>query len=318
MIISASKRTDVPAFYGEWFMNNLRKGSFQVRNPLFPMKISQIDFQPSDIECIVFWTKNPAPFLKYLPEIEENYKFYFTFSLNDYPITIERRLPSVVERIKIFKNLATRIGKEKVIWRYDPILFTEELGVEFHLNSFENLAKQLSGFTEKCVISVADHYVRNEKNLKSIQWRNAAEDEISHLIKNMLIIAENYNIKLQSCAEDGLSKYGVTSGKCIDDELIGKLIGSKIKVPSSKERPGCHCAQSVDIGVYNTCLHDCVYCYANYSFESVKKNYAQHNKESLMMIGSANEEDNISMKKVPHHKKVNHQSSIFDASSDDN
>ena len=165
---------------------------------------------------------------------------------------------------------------------------------------------------------MADHYLRNDKNLKSIQWRNAKEEEISDLINSMLAIAKKHNIKLQSCAEDGLSKYGVTSGKCIDDELIGKLIGSNIKVPSSKERPGCHCVQSVDIGVYNTCLHDCVYCYANYSFESVKRNYAQHNKESLMIIGSANIDDNISLKKVPHHKKANHQSSIFDPSSDDN
>jgi DNA repair photolyase len=318
MIISASKRTDIPAFYGEWFMNNLRRGSFQVRNPLFPKKISQIDFKPSDIECIVFWTKNPAPFLKYLPEIEENYKFYFTFSLNDYPITIEKHLPNIDERIRIFKQLSNQIGRNRVIWRYDPILFTEELGVDFHLNSFENIAKELSGFTETCVISVADRYVRNDKNLKSIQWRQAKDGEISQLLKSMLNIAQKYNLKLQSCAEEGLAQFGVLAGKCIDDSLISRLTGNTLKIPSQKERFSCQCVQSVDVGVYNTCLHDCVYCYANYSFDSVKKNYEQHDKESLMMIGSSRDEDIITIKKVIRQKKGIAQNSIFDSISEEN
>lgn len=304
MILSASKRTDIPAFYGEWFMNNLRKGEFLVRNPLFQKKVSRIPVDPLNVECIVFWTKNPQPFFKYLEELERNYRFYFTYSLNDYPYTIERRLPSLKQRIENFVDLSKRLGADRVIWRYDPIMFAEGIGVEYHLRAFSDLAKELQGFTKRVVISVVDDYSKNHKNMVNAGLRIPERSELDRLMPELVRIAHCYQMQIQSCAENNLDAYGIPIGKCVDEQLINQVWNINLVVPASNERPGCHCAENVDVGAYNTCLHDCVYCYANTQHSTVLKNHSMHKMSSPLLVGELGNSDSVSEHRPKRYRKV--------------
>ena len=157
MIISASRRTDIPAFYSPWFFNRIKEGYVLVPNPFNSKMISKVSLNPAVIDCIVFWTKNPAPMIEKLDKLED-YKYYFQFTLNPYGEKLENNLPSVAKRIDIFKRLSDKIGREKVIWRYDPILTNEEFNVSFHKEAFARIADGLKDHTEKCMLGFIDHY----------------------------------------------------------------------------------------------------------------------------------------------------------------
>lgn len=169
MILSVSRRTDIPNYYPEWFFNRIKEGFVYVRNPMNPRQISRIDISPDVVDCIVFWTKNPEPMLERLNELSD-YRYYFQFTLTGYGRDIEPGIPHKKEKmIPVFKDLADRIGKQRVIWRYDPIMFTSTYTPEYHLKAFEQIASALNGYTEKCVISFVDFYSKNKRNLEA--WR---------------------------------------------------------------------------------------------------------------------------------------------------
>lgn len=168
MILSVSRRTDIPNYYSEWFYNRIKEEFLYVRNPMNPHQISKIDLSPDVVDCIVFWTKNPEPMINRLDELAA-YHYYFQFTLTGYGKEIECNVPHKRERmIPVFQELSKRIGKQKVIWRYDPIIFTKTYTPEYHLKAFEQIAMALRGYTEKCVISFVDVYAKNKKNMKSI------------------------------------------------------------------------------------------------------------------------------------------------------
>lgn len=275
MIISVSRRTDIPAFYSEWFYNRINEGYVMVRNPFNCRQIRRINLTPSEVDCLVFWTKNPQPMLARLDEIK-SYPFYFLFTLNDYPKAIEKNLPPRTILVDTFIRLAERLGKERVIWRYDPILLNSQNDINYHINNFTDLAGKLSGYTEKCIFSFLEPYAKVMRRLQPYDVKLPDEPEKKYIAASLARIAQDYGIILQSCAAD-YQEIGIAPAKCIDPGLIYRLTG---KVPDSKkdkyQRQACGCLSSVDIGAYNTCSHGCVYCYACFSPEKAEENYRLH------------------------------------------
>jgi DNA repair photolyase len=312
MIISASRRTDIPAFYGDWFINRLREGLVYVRNPFNANQISKIILSPDLIECIVFWTKNLANFIKYLDEIDKSgFKYYFQFTITSYDKNLEENVPKKKYIIDIFKKLSDRIGPEKVIWRYDPILITDKYNTEYHFKWFEFISKNLSGYTHKCVISFIDMYKKCERNLRGFNIYQITSLQKRRIAKTIYEIAQSYNLVVESCAEKiDLEKEGIKHGKCIDDRLISKITGKVICLKKDKsQRPECGCVTSVDIGAYNTCRHGCKYCYANYNKTMVERNCALHDKKSPLLIGNITGKERIIEKNSK--KNFKHQLLLF-------
>ena len=290
MIISCSRRTDIPAFYSDWFFNRLREGYVLVRNPMNRNHLRKVSLDPANVDCFVFWTKNPAPMLVYL-HLLKDYQYYFQFTLTPYGEDIEPHLPPKTQIIDTFLRLSNTIGKKRIIWRYDPILLTKSVSIEYHIEHFARLAKILSGYTEKCIISFIDLYRHLQTKLSSISIRPPDESEIKILAKKMAEIASAHNIIIETCTEKiELAALGIQHGKCIDDRLISELTGMKLKIAKDKhQRELCGCASSVDIGEYNTCSHKCRYCYANSSQKTVEKNLSLHQVKAPLLTGEVRE-----------------------------
>ncbi len=301
MIISASRRTDIPAFYSEWFYNRVKEGFVYVKNPMNPKQISKISLKPDVVDCIVFWTKNPKKMISDLKIIDDlGIAYYFQFTLNSYDQEIETNVPLKKGIIDTFINLSERIGKNRVIWRYDPILLTEKVTIDYHIKYFEYLASKLHRHTNKCIISFIDFYKKCQRNLKPVNPIEFNEQVRHQLAEAMKSITVKYDLTIETCSEEiELSSIGITHGKCIDDELVEELCRGKIKIKKDKnQREACGCVTSIDIGAYNTCEHGCLYCYANYNRDIVLKNIEKHNPTSPLLFGEVGSQDKISERKV--------------------
>lgn len=235
-------------------------------------QVSKIDISPEIVDCIVFWTKNPEPMLNKLEQLKD-YKYYFQFTLTGYGKNMESALPHKKDKmIPTFQRLSEIIGKEKVVWRYDPIVITEIYSEEYHLKAFHEIASSLNGYCKRVVISFVDLYAKTKKNMKDIQAIDKNQREVIEFSKKLAEIAKSNGMEIETCAElIDLSSCGIKHSSCIDKKLIENIIGCSIKVEKDKnQREECGCVESVEIGTYNTCLNGCKYCYANYSEERVK------------------------------------------------
>ncbi|MDP4092397.1 MAG: DUF1848 domain-containing protein, partial [Bacillota bacterium] len=234
MIISASRRTDIPAIYSDWFFNRIKEGYVMVRNPMNLHSVYTLSLKRDVVDCIVFWTKNPARMLDNL-DIINGYNYYFQFTLNPYDTGIEANVPKKAEIIDTFKKLSSKIGKNKVIWRYDPILVNDSISIEYHIKYFEILASKLSGYTDKCIISFLDFYKKAERNLKELKVRDITQEEKKYIAANLSKIAESYNLQLETCAEEiDLSELGIKHARCIDPDLIESITGEKLNIKKDK------------------------------------------------------------------------------------
>ena len=330
VIISASRSTDIPAFYAKWLFNRLAKGYCTWYNPFNINQKMYISFERCRV--IVFWTKNPAPIIPYLPELDKRgIHYYFQVTLNDYVKEgFEPNVPSVEERVETFKQLSNLIGKEKVIWRFDPLIITPNIGPRDLLTRIWHVGNKLKGYTDKLVFSFVDvkAYRKVQNNLvketmlftkddvENAEANHAQRIEIVEGLKKIREAwhKEGWDIEMATCAEDiDLEAYGIEHNRCIDSELMkrifaedeelvyylhtGKLperdmFGEIPPIPEKQknlkdkgQRKICGCMISKDIGMYNTCRHFCVYCYANTSIEAVLKNKDKHNDESESIIG---------------------------------
>lgn len=299
MIISASRRTDIPAFYSSWFFNRLKEGFVYVANPFNAKKITRIDLTPEAVDIFVFWTKDPEPMVRRLEELK-HYQYYFQFTLTSYREDIEKGIRAKRDIIGTFKNLADTIGKEKVIWRYDPILINDFYSKEYHYYWFEKFCSELEGYTENSIISFLDMYKKIEGNMKSIKIKSLSKEETMEIAKELVSIASKYHIKIKACCEDmNLTWVGVERASCIDENLICKIIKSPINVKKdSGQRPGCTCVKSIDIGSYNSCSHGCSYCYANFNGTLVRKNILNHDDNSPILIGKIKGDEDIIIKNM--------------------
>ncbi len=301
MIISASRRTDIPAYYSEWFYNRIKKGFVLVRNPMNFHQVSKISLAPDVVDAIVFWTKNPLPMLDRLSELRD-YMCYFQFTVTPYGQDVETNLPLKNDSIAAaFKRLSDTIGEERVIWRYDPILINEKYTMEHHIHAFGEIAEALRGRTRRVTISFIDVDYRGVKsNIKELALSDFPPEARMELSAQLARIAHGCGLAIDACAEQiEMGQYGIEQARCIDDRLLAELLGCGLNIDKDKnQRLGCGCATSIDIGMYNTCLNGCRYCYANYSPKSVAGNFARHNKLSSLISGEVGDGDKISERAV--------------------
>ena len=300
MIISSSRRTDIPSYYSEWFFNRIKEGFVYVRNPMNIHQISKINLSPDVVDGIVFWTKNPTPMLERIHELDQ-YTYYFQFTLNSYGKDVERNVPSKNDVIiPTFQKLSSIIGKERVVWRYDPILLNDQYTLEYHKKYFQVLCSKLGKYTEKCTVSFVDLYKTTARNTKSLNIRIPAQDEVMELMHFFSSVAKNEGIYIDTCAEDcDLSSLGITHAHCIDQQRLERLGNYVLDIGKDKNQRGvCGCIESIDIGMYNTCEHGCMYCYANYNPEIAVKNRSCHDPRSPLISGNVGDDDMIKERKV--------------------
>jgi DNA repair photolyase len=302
MIISASRRTDIPAFYSEWFMNRLQEGYCLVPNPFNPRQIARISLVPESVDAIVFWSKNPAPMLRLLPKVDDmGYRFYILFTLNAYPKVLEPNLPPLAERISTFIELSERLGPRRVIWRYDPIILSNRTDSSYHRETFESLCRQLAGHTHRVITSIITLYRKTLRNLAALEKQGYLFDneprsnpETEALLSHMATHAAEHGLEIFACAEKRDYTYlGIKPSSCIDAGLIRELWGIPV---SSKKDPGqrehCGCALSRDIGITDTCAHGCPYCYSNMNPQIALRRYNTHDPGSTALIGSPEPPEN--------------------------
>lgn len=300
MILSASRRTDIPNYYSEWLARRFRAGFLCVRNPMNFRQVSRITLNPNVIDCIVFWTKNPAPMLPYLDEYRR-YMYYFQFTLTGYGKDIEPGLPDK-RRILIpaFCELADRIGRDRVIWRYDPIFLSDHYTLDYHVKAFTRIAEALAGRTRRVVISFLDDYEKTKRNMKGINIQGLTKEKMRRLAHSFAVIAGRYGMEIQTCAEKiDLSEYGITHGACIDREYIEHLLGCRLRAGKDHgQRPECRCMESVEIGSYHTCRNGCRYCYANFSDGRMQERIRDFDVDSPILCGKMEPEDRITERKM--------------------
>lgn len=300
MILSASRRTDIPNYYSEWLARRFRAGFLCVRNPMNFRQVSRITLNPNVIDCIVFWTKNPAPMLPYLDEYRR-YMYYFQFTLTGYGKDIEPGLPDKRRiLIPVFCELADRIGRDRVIWRYDPIFLSDHYTLDYHVKAFTRIAEALAGRTRRVVISFLDDYEKTKRNMKGINIQGLTKEKMRRLAHSFAVIAGRYGMEIQTCAEKiDLSEYGITHGACIDREYIEHLLGCRLRAGKDHgQRPECRCMESVEIGSYHTCRNGCRYCYANFSDGRVQARIRDFDVDSPILCGKMESEDRITERKM--------------------
>ncbi len=315
MILSVSRRTDIPAFYAEWFMERLRQKYVLVRNPFNIHSISRIPLSPENVDAIVFWTKNSKPIHRYLDEIDElGYKYYFQYTITPYKNDLEEKVQDKKEIVETFKNLSEKIGSEKVVLRYDPVILNDNYTIDFHKKAFARLCDLLAPYTKKIIFSFLDDYKKISKNIKQLNIKEISEEDMYIIAENFSSIAKDNGLIIESCAEQiDLEKFGINHGKCIDNELIEKITGFKLSVGRDNQRNACGCIKCIDIGEYNTCMHKCLYCYANINKDAAFKNNKLHDKNSPLLIGHVDEiKDKIADRNIKDTKSYKKNNSIED------
>jgi hypothetical protein len=274
-IISASRRSDIPAFHADWFMERVREGWFERVNPLNPRQRSRVSLAPAEVAAIVFWSKNPRPLMPHLDELERRgYCVCFQYTLNPYDGILEPGLPPLAERIDTFRRLGERLGPERVFWRYDPIILSSVTPVDWHLEWLDRLCGEVAGGTARLTISFLDVYARVGKRLgrlereRGIVCRDLAAPgetaERERLAAGLGGLGVAYGLKVVTCSEElDLTRFGIGQGSCIDGEVIRGLRGEEGSFPRDRnQRSACRCAVSVDMGRYDSCGYGCLYCYA--------------------------------------------------------
>ncbi len=294
MIISVSRRTDIPALYAQWFIHRIRTGFCHVPNPFNPRQVSTVSLRPEDVEVIVFWTRHPRPLLPYLEELDHRgYRYYFQYTVLGYPREIDPGSPPLEVALPTFQELSRQIGATRVIWRYDPIIFSPLCDAEFHRRNFARIAAALRGHTGRCVISRCTRYRKTTRRVHalnacgvSIAIPDASDIRFLELVASLAHIAHDHGMEIVSCAEEAdLQPYGIRPGKCVDDALIHKIFG--IRVTSQKDpgqRAACGCVVSKDIGMYDTCTMGCLYCYATSSVTRARLNRMRHDPHAPSLL----------------------------------
>ena len=303
MIISASRRTDIPAFYSEWFMNRIREGYVYAVNPFNRKQVSSISLKPEDVECIVFWTKDAFPIMTYLDELEERYKFYFQFTIDGYDKDVEPGLRDKEDIQETFIEMSKKLGKERMVWRYDPILLNEKYTVKRQMEIFESFFERLAPYTECCVISFIDLYEKTKRNTAPLGMKEITKEDMEAIAEGFSRIARGSGVKLQSCSEEiDLDKYGIEHGSCIDKARIERVLGGTIDIKKDPtQRAVCGCMKSVDVGSYNTCQHLCRYCYANFNEKMARAvRETMYDPASPILCGRLHGDEKITERKVEH------------------
>ena len=292
MILQTGNRTDIPAFYSEWFANRLKEGYVLVRNPFNPETITRYEINREVVDLIVFCTKNPAPMLQHM-NLLSPYRQYWFVTITPYGREIEPNVPGYEEVIETFKKISDIVGSAQMCWRYDPIILNKEWSIARHIDTFKKMASALCGYTDVCVISFIDLYNKVRRNYPEV--RSVTIDDQLALTKEFVNIGKNYHLTIKPCGESTvLESVGADCSGCMTVKTFENAIGHRLNVPPNpNNRSECACYITGDIGAYNTCGHLCRYCYANADSDSVARNMASHDPLSPVLIGHVTPGDNI-------------------------
>ncbi len=293
MILNTGARTDTVQYFSKWLLKRFEEGFVYVRNPLFPNKVIRYNLTPNEIDVVLFCSKNYAPILPRLHEITDKFNTYFYYTITAYGKDIEPGVPSIDESINTLIKLSKLVGKEKVAWRYDPVLYTDKYTFEVHKKTFEYIAQRLSPYIDRCIFSFVEMYKKLENNMPEIiPFTDDDKKQIAFMLGS---IAKKYNIEIQTCGTNGdYSQFGIEKSGCATLEILGKANNLSFKDMKHKGlREGCHCIESRDIGAYDTCLNGCKYCYANKSPQKAINNFKYHNPDSPIILGEISEKDEI-------------------------
>lgn len=294
MILFASGRTDIPAFYSKWFINRVKAGFVDVRNPFNQNLISRINF--SDVDLIMFCSKNPLLMIDKLKVLKVPVLFHVT--ITPYSKDVEPNIPDKRLIIEGVKKLSLVLGIDSVVLRYDPIFLSDKYNVDYHIRAFDKLCKNLNGYVNKIIVSFMDEYknVRSNKNI--LKYRTFTREDYKKIGEAFSKSAMDNGMSVQTCFEDNdLTEYGFVKGECLSHELAYILTGKKFKSSNVRKEKKCECVQMVDIGDYNSCMHMCKYCYANYDEKAVSSNFKMHDDNSSLLIGSIQSDDVIKVRK---------------------
>ncbi len=293
MIISASRRCDIPAFYSPWLAKRFEQEFVFVRNPFNRHQVGRVGLSPSDVDAIVFWSKNPAPMISHL-DIFKSFPYYFQYTLTGYPVAYEPNLPSVEARIATFQTLAEQHGSDRLVWRYDPILISPECTLAWHRSMFSFLCERLAGCTDTCVISFLDMYRHMKPRCDFFGIREPEQTECLELAEYFVSVSARYGIEIHTCTETlDLSALGILKSSCIDGHRLERICGRPFLTRKDQyQRKGCGCIESVDIGTYDTCPHGCIYCYANPGRSDALERVG-HDIDSPFLIGNQEPDDLI-------------------------
>lgn len=293
MIINTGGRTDTVQYYTEWLLNRFSEGYALSRNPLFPKKISRYELDPDTVDCVVFCSKNYKPILPRLHEITDRFNTYFFYTITAYGVDLEPGVPSIQESINTLKSLSGIVGKQRLTWRYDPVLLTKKYTIDYHRETFEYMASELAPYVDRCVFSFVEMYKKVELNMAEII--PLTREDIEQLAELLGSIAKKHQITLQICGTDeDFTRYGIQTAGCMTLEVLGYANGVAFKNLKHKGmRNGCHCIETRDIGAYETCPNGCKYCYANKDPRKAAENYKLHDPHSPLLLGWVNEDDEI-------------------------
>ncbi len=309
MILNTGSRTDIPAYFSNWFYNRIKEGYVLVRNPYYPTQVTRYELNPEVVDVLVFCTKNPEPMLERLEELSDFFSFWFV-TITPYEKEIEPYVPDKKDVIYHFQRLSEQVGVDRISWRYDPIFITEKYSVDYHIKSFAAMAEKLKGYTKQCVVSFIDLYEKTKRNFLAAKAVTVIEQE--QLIDAFSKIAGEYKMQIHLCCEDvSLIREHVDAEGCMTKGIFEKALHGTLKVPKMKSaREGCSCLLGADIGMYNTCGHGCLYCYANDNRKCVAENLKNHDSNSPFLIGHQREEDVI--KQAKQISWMDRQISLFD------
>lgn len=293
MIINTGGRTDTVQYYTPWLLERFRQGFVYTRNPLFPSKVIRYELDPSVVDCVVFCSKNYRPILPHLREITDRFHTYFFYTITAYGKDIEPNVPLVDESIETLAALSLAVGRQRVAWRYDPVLLSGKYTVERHLETFRYMAEKLAPHIDRCIFSFVEMYRKLEYNFPSLI--PLSPDEMNMLACGLGRIATENGIHIQTCGTDAdYSRYGIRRSGCMTLEILGRANDVDFRqLRHSGMRKGCHCIASRDIGAYDSCPNGCRYCYANTDFRKAEENYRKHDPSSPLLIGDVNEGDEI-------------------------
>lgn len=290
MILIVSGRTDIIAFYSDWFMKRYEEGFVDVRNPFNPKLVSRIKFE--NVDAINFCTKNPIPFLDKVKKIKEPIIFHVT--LTPYKKDIEPYVPDKKLIIDAIKKLSSIIGIDNLWIRYDPIFLSDKYTLEYHVKAFDKLCNLLDGYISKFIVSFIDDYKNVRNNRSFLNYREFTENDYKVIGESFSKSAREHNMTVQTCFEErNLTEYGFIQGECLSKELAFVLTGKKFPLWKARKEKKCNCVQMVDIGVYNSCKHFCKYCYANYDEKKVNENFKGHDVNSSLLVGNLESDDLI-------------------------
>ncbi|MBO6157668.1 MAG: DUF1848 domain-containing protein [Firmicutes bacterium] len=309
MIINTGNRTDIPAFFSDWFYQRIREGYALVRSPYAPLRVSRYRLQPDVVDGLVFCTKNPAPMLPRLGELAA-FRLFFYVTITPYGKEIEPGVPDKHDVIASVRELAKQIGPERVFWRYDPIFISSAYSAAYHLDAFSEMASMLDGSVSGCVISYIDLYEKTMRNFPEVG--PVEKDDRLLLGEGIGRIGRSHGLRLYTCLEgEDMAPFGFDTSGCMTKEVLEKAWDVRLQPPRSAEmaRQGCRCLLGGDLGVYNTCSHFCRYCYANYDRESVLANRKLHDPLSPFLIGHGRDEDIIT--DVKQESWIDDQLSLF-------